>query len=325
MNKQCWQLRIAMLLLFAFAGACAAKANDYPSQPVKIIIQAAPGNGPDALARLIADRLAILWKQQALIVNRPGGGGIIAAQAAASAPPDGYTLYMPSASTLLVLPVTHPEVHFDIGREFAPIGLIGQAPMIIAVTPSLGVDSLQGLIALAKQRPGEIFYGALGPGTLPHLTSQLFQRRAGVELTYVPYNGTPEVVRDVMSGQLAVVFDGFGALVSALKSGAVKALAITSATRLAYMPDLPTASETLPDFVWLSWYPLLAPAGTPDEIVEKVSTDLRAVLGQADLQEKLRIFGTTLRPMSPTETTDFIRGEQARWKPVVEEAEIKLR
>lgn len=325
MNEQCWHLGIAMLCLFAVAGASAGRANDYPSQPVKIIIQAAPGNGPDALARLIADRLAVLWKQQVLIVNRPGGGGVIAAQAAASARPDGYTLYMPSASTFLVLPVSHPEMHFDINREFASIGLIGQAPMVIAAAPSLGVNSLQELIALAKLRPGKIFYGALGPGTLPHLTSQLFQRRAGVELTYVPYSGTPEVVRDVMSGQLGVVFDGLGALASSLKSGALKALATTSATRLAYMPELPTASETLPDFVWLSWYPLLAPASTPHRIIEKVSTDLRSILDQADLHERLRIFGTTLRPMSPAETSDFIRGEQARWKPLVEEAELKPR
>ena len=327
MNKQPLCVVIAILCVLAGLPAKGSKASaeNYPSQPVKIIVQASVGNGPDVLARIIADRLTDIWLQQVVILNRPGGGGIIAAQAAASAKPDGYTLYMPSASTFLVLPASHSKLPFDLERDFAPIGFVDQAPMIIAVAPSLRVNSLPELITLAKQRPGESHYAALGRGTLPHLTSQLFRRRAGVDLTYVPYSATPQALHDVMGGRIAVVFDGLGALSGVLETGAVKALAITSAGRLTHMPDLPTVSESLPDFVALGWYPLPAPAGTPNQIVDKVSADLRAVLGQPKLQEKLKLFGTAVRLMSPAEVGDFIRSEQERWKPVLDQAGLKPR
>ena len=158
-----------------------ATAEPYPAQPVKIIIQAAAGNGPDVLARIVADRLTELWGQQALVINRPGAGGIIAGQAAATAKPDGYTLYMPSSSTFVVLPAVHPKLPFDLERDFTPIGLVGQQPMVIAASPALGVGSLKQLIATAKQRPGDILYAALNRGTLPHLTSELFRNRLGIE------------------------------------------------------------------------------------------------------------------------------------------------
>jgi tripartite-type tricarboxylate transporter receptor subunit TctC len=327
MRTLVWRFAIAMLCtLYGCPSTVATtRAEGFPSRPVKIIVQAAVGNGPDALARIIADRLAALWGQRVLIINRPGGGGIIAAAAAASAEPDGYTLYMPSASTFLVLPSSHANLPFNLERDFAPIGLIGQSPMMIAVAPSLGIKSLPELIARAKQSPGKILYAALGRGTLPHLTSELFQRRAGVSLTYIPYSGTPQVLLDIMGGRIAVVFDGVGALSGALESGDVKALAVTSPRRLAHMPDVPTVSETLPDFAALGWYPLLAPAATPDDIVQKVSTDLRAVLGEPGLQEKLGLFGTTVRPMSPAEVSDFIRSEQEKWKPLLNEVGVNPR
>lgn len=324
MHGQRWCIAIAVLsLLASAANASTARAETYPSQPVKIIVQAPVGNGPDVLARMIADRLTELWGQQVVIINRAGGGGILAAQAAATAKPDGYTLYMPSASTFIVLPTSHLRLPFDLERDFVPIGLVAQAPMLIAVAPSLGVHSVPELIALAKQRPGEILYGALGRGTLPHLTSELFRRRAGVDLTYVPYSGTTQALHDVMGGRLTLVFDGLGALSGALEAGTLKPLAITSAHRLAHLPEVPTVSETLADFVSLGWYPLLAPAGTPDPVVEKVGADLRSVLDQPKLQERLTSFGTAVRPMSPAEVGDFIRSEQKRWRPLLDQVGVK--
>jgi tripartite-type tricarboxylate transporter receptor subunit TctC len=309
-----------VLGLAASAGATwAAETGSYPSQPVKIIIQAPAGNGPDVVARIIAERLAQLWGQQVLILNRPGGGGLIAAQAAVSAQPDGYTLYMPSSSTFLVLPARHAKLPFDLDRDFARIGLVAEAPLVIAAAPSLGIDSVPELIARAKRRPGDIMYSAIGRGTLPHLTSELFQRRAGIELRYIPYAGTSQALQDVMGGRLGLVFDGFGALAGALESGAVKALATTAPERLSHRPHVPTVAETIPDFVALSWYPMLAPAGTPAHVIDKVSADLRAVLAQPGLQERLRHNGSTTRPMSPADLSAFIDSERQRWRPIMEE------
>jgi tripartite-type tricarboxylate transporter receptor subunit TctC len=310
--------RLACLICTAVVGIVpTASAEVYPAQPVKIIIQAAAGNGPDVLARIVADRLTELWGQQALVVNRPGAGGIIAGQAAATAKPDGYTLYMPSSSTFVVLPVIHPKLPFNLERDFTPIGLIGQQPMVIAASPALGVSSLKDLIALAKQRPGDISYAALNRGTLPHLTSELFRRHAKIDMTYIPYPGTPQALHDIKGGRISVIFDSLPALFGGLQAGTVKALGIAAATRLPILPDVPTVAETLPGFLALSWFPLLAPKGTPDHIVQKVSSDLRLVLKHQKLRERFETFGTSVRPMSPQELSEFIRNEQQRWSPVV--------
>ena len=318
MRRLAWFTSALVLGLAAGAGGTGA-AEGYPTQPVKIIVQAPAGNGPDVLARIIAERLGRLWGQQVLILNRPGAGGLIAAQAAAGAQPDGYTLYMPSSSTFLVLPARHAKLPFDLDRDFARIGMVAQAPLVIAAAPSLGINSVPDLIARAKQRPGDIMYSALGPGTLPHATSELFQRRAGIELRYISYGATNQALEGVMGGRLGLVFDGFGALAGALESGTVKVLATTAPERLPHLPHLPTVAETLPDFVALSWSPLLAPAGTPAHVIDKVSADLRAVLAQPDLQERLRHVGHTVRPMSPAEVTAFIDSERKKWRSILDE------
>jgi tripartite-type tricarboxylate transporter receptor subunit TctC len=313
-----WFTSALLLAVAASAGGTWA-AESYPSQPVKIIIQAPAGNGPDVLARIIAERLGQLWGQQVLILNRPGAGGLIAAQAAATAQADGYTLYMPSSSTFLVLPARHAKLPFDLDRDFARIGMVAQAPLVIAAAPSLGINSVSELIARAKERPGDIMYAALGRGTLPHATSELFQRRAGIELRYVSYSGSNQALQDVMGGRLGLVFDGFGALTGALESETVKVLATTAPERLPHLPHLPTVAETLPDFVALSWSPLLAPAATPAPIIDKVAADLRAVLAQPGLQERLRHIGHTVRPMSPAEVTAFIDSEREKWRSILGE------
>jgi tripartite-type tricarboxylate transporter receptor subunit TctC len=320
MRRLAWFTSALVLGLAASAGGTwAAGTGSYPTQPVKIIIQAPAGNGPDVLARIIAERLGQLWGQQVLILNRPGAGGLIAAQAAASAQPDGYTLYMPSSSTFLVLPARHAKLPFDLDRDFTRIGMVAQAPLVIAAAPSLGINSVPDLIARAKERPGDIMYSALGRGTLPHAASELFQRRAGIELRYISYGGTNQALQDVMGGRLGLVFDGFGALAGALETGTVKVLATTAPERLPHFPHLPTVAETLPDFVALSWSPMLAPTGTPAHIIDKVSVDLRAVLAQPDLQERLRHIGHTVRPMSPAEVTAFIDSERKKWRSILDE------
>jgi tripartite-type tricarboxylate transporter receptor subunit TctC len=301
-----------------------AKDDVYPSRYVSIIIQTAAGSGPDVVARIVADRLSQRWGQQVAIINRNGAAGLVAAQAAATAQPDGYTLYMPTSTALVILPETQPKLPVDFERDFVPIGLVSQSPMIIAVSPALGVETLEQFIALAKQPPKEIFYAANNRGSFPHLAGEYFRHRAGIELTFVPYPGAVAALKDVMGRSISMIIEGPAALSGALQGGAIKGLAVTSTTRLPDFPDVPTVAETIPDFQVAAWFALMARAGTPQSIIEKVSFDLQAVLRQSAVREKFEILGVYPLPKSPTETAGFIRSERQLWKPVIKEAGLTL-
>ncbi len=304
------------LLAVCFAMGLPAQADVYPAKPVRIINPAPAGNGPDVIGRIVAERLTRAWGQQVLVINRPGAGGLLAAQAAVSAERDGYTLYQPNASSMVVLPVTQ-KLSFDLARDLTPIGLVGQEPFVIAVAPSLGVNTLPELIALAKKRPGELMYSATVRGSMPNLTGERFRTEGAIDLTYVPYPSTSQALADIMGGRISVIVDSFAGLRGAIEGSTVKMLAITSAERVPNLPDVPTVAEVISGFAASGWYALMAPTGTPDEIVQKVSRDLRAVLGQREVQEKIRQLGNYERPLSPAETAAFIRSEQQLWGPVV--------
>jgi len=310
----------SVAILRASAASSVANADEYPSRYVSIITQVAAGSGPDVIARIVAERLTQSWGQQVTIVNRQGAAGLIAAQAAVSAQPDGYTLYMPTSTALVILPETQPKFPVNFERDFVPIGLVGESPMVIAVSPALGVNTLEEFIALAKKRPGEILYAANNRGSFPHLTAEWFRSRAGIELTFVPYPGAAAGLNDIMGGRISMIVEGRSALTGALQAGSIKALAVTSATRLPNFPDLATVAETIPGFAVVAWYALLAPAGTPDPIVRKVSQDLHIVLKQPTVDQKFETLGVYARPMSPGETAEFIGSEQRLWKPVIKEA-----
>jgi tripartite-type tricarboxylate transporter receptor subunit TctC len=295
-------------------------AVEYPSRYVSIITQAAPGSGPDVIARIVADGLTHNWGRQVTIVNRNGAAGLVAAQAAAAAQPDGYTLYMPTSTALVILPETHAKLPVNFERDFVPIGLVGESPMIIAVSPALGVNTLEELIALAKKRPGEILYAANNRGSFPHLAGEFFRNQAGVEVAFVPYPGAAAGLNDIMGGRVSMIIEGPSALSGAVHAGSIKALAVTSTTRLPNFPDLRTVAETIPGFRVVAWFALMAPAATPNPIVRKVSQDLHIVLKQPALTEKFETLGVYPRSMSPADTAEFIRSEQRLWKPVIKEA-----
>ena len=242
---------VGMLCASALA-VCAyrdALAGNYPTKPVKIITQAPPGAGPDVILRIVADRLTHQWGQQVLVINRPGGGGLIAGQVAAAAERDGYTLYMASTSAVVVLPETHDKLSFSFDRDFVPLGLIAQQPFVIAVSPSLKVDTLADFIALAKQKPGELTYAANYTGTLQHLTGEYFRHLAGIDVRFVPYTaGAPAALKDVMGGLIPMIVESLPALSSAIEGNIVKPLAVSSQRRLPQYPDLPTIAETIPNF-----------------------------------------------------------------------------
>lgn len=301
-----------------------AAAETYPSRYVSVIIQTAPGSGPDVVARLIADRLGHRWSQQVVILNRNGAAGLVAAQAAAAAQPDGYTLYMPTSTALVILPVTQPKMPVNFEKDFVPIGLISESPMIIAVSPTLGVNTLEEFIALAKQRPGQLLYAANNRGSFPHLAGEFFRTRAGIDLTFVPYPGAAAGLQDVLGGRVSAIIEGPSALGGAIRQGSLKALAVTSEMRLREFPDLPTIAETISDFHVVAWFALMARTGTPDEIVHKVAQDLRAILEEPAVVEKFATLGVYPRPTSPAETAEFIRREQQAWKPIIKDAGLEL-
>jgi tripartite-type tricarboxylate transporter receptor subunit TctC len=313
----------ALLLLAALPGAFAQPSEPYPSKPVQIIIPAAAGNSPDVAARLVADRLTQLWKQQVLIINRPGAGGLIAAQAASQAEKSGYTLYMTQASTYTVLPIVQPKLPFDLERDFTPISLVGVQPIAVAVAPSLGPRTLPDLIALIRATPGGMLFAASNRGGQSHLTGELFRLRTGLNLTFVHAAGAASSLNDVTTGRIPIMFEGIAGIGGAIQGGTLTPLAIASDKRLSNYPDIPTVSETIPNFVSKGWLALMAPVGVPDSIVQKINADLRIVLAQPDLIEKFAAIGTYPQPLSPAETAEFMRAEQQLWWPVVREVEAK--
>jgi tripartite-type tricarboxylate transporter receptor subunit TctC len=313
-------IRIALgcLPAVALVASLPAQAQDYPTRPVTMISPAAAGNSPDVTTRLIADRLTQLWKHQVVVLNRPGAGGLLAAQAAANAEKDGYTLYMTQASTYTVLPVQQEgKMPLDLHAAFVPIGMVGLQPIGVAVNASLGANTLAELLALIRKTPGGLLFGATNRGGQSHLTGELVRLRTGVELNFVHAAGAAVSLNDVITGRIPIMFEGLAGLAPGLQGGGVKAIAVASEKRLPNLPDLPTVSETIPDFQSHGWQALMAPAGTPDHVIQKISADLRAILAMPEVQQKFEVLGTYPRPLSPAATAEFIRSEEQLWWPIV--------
>jgi tripartite-type tricarboxylate transporter receptor subunit TctC len=312
------------LALLGPVTAAHAQAAPYPTRPVTIISDAAPGSTPDVDARFIAEGLGKRWGQQVIVIDRPGASGGIAAHAAAEAAPDGYTLYMPALATFIAQPGQVPNLPLHVPQDFAPIGFTAENPMFIAVNPRLGVNSLPELIALAKNKPGEISYATTGVGRLTHLAGELLQMRAGIKLLLVPYNGGPaRAVSDVTGGRVSFIIEGYSGVAASIKAGLLKAVAVAAAERLPDFPDLPTVAETLPGFSATGWQIMVAPKGTPQAIIDKVSRDLIVVCNDADLKKKLGQLGSYSRAMNAAQATAFAQDEQKKWQPVLDQIAAK--
>lgn len=319
------RLMAGCALLGLLAGAVPAQAVDYPARAVTLITAGSPGSGPDVMARVVADRLSQSWGQQAVVLNRPGAAGLTSLQAAGSAAPDGYTLYVGFASMFVVFPEAQPHLAPDL-RRLVPVGLVGDQPMVIAVSPKLGANSLADLLQQARDRPGHILYGGFR-ATMPHLAAALLTSRAKADLRFIPSTG-PRAVQDVLEGSLHVAVEGMGAMAGLIQSGLLKPLAVAAQSRLPDYPALPTVGESVPElagFEARGWLALFAPVGTPDTVVEKISRDLRAALADPETARKLTLQGVYPKPLSPAETADFIRREQDLWRPTVRQLELATR
>jgi tripartite-type tricarboxylate transporter receptor subunit TctC len=312
-------LRIAGLCLLTLPTPGAAQAQaSYPDKPVTIISDAPPGSTPDVDARFVAEGLAKVWGQQAVVINHAGANGSIAARAATDAVPDGYTLFMPALSTFVALPSVAPNLPLKLPRDFLPIGFTAENPMFVAVNPSLGVSTLPQLIALAKKQPGVISIAVTGVGRLTHLTGLVLQERADIHLLPVPYNGGPAAaLADVGSGRVSMIIEGYSGIVGAVKAGQVKLIAVASHERLPQFPDVPTVAETIPGFSATGWQVLVAPLGTSGMILSKVSADLAKVVSDPDFKKRLGNIGSYSRAMTPEQTLAFVAEQQATWLPVL--------
>jgi tripartite-type tricarboxylate transporter receptor subunit TctC len=318
--------RLASWLLLAgvlaLASAASAAAQDYPTRPVTFVTPAAAGNSPDVIIRLVADRLTQLWKQQVIVINRPGAGGLIAAQAAAGLANDGYSLYLTQASSYTVLPIHEgSRMPVDLHKAFVAVGMVGEQPIALGVQKDVKANNVAELIDLANKTPGGLFFGATNRGGQTHLTGELFRDRAKANITFVHAAGAAASLNDVIAGRIPMMFEGLAGLMPGTGSGAVRLLGIATEKRLPNLPDLPTIAETVPGVVSTGWVLMMAPVGVPDAIVQKLNRDLRTVVAQPDLQERFRQIGTYARDLSPAETEAFIRSEEKLWWPIVERVE----
>ena len=308
-------------VLLALAGLLAlgptARAADFPTRPVKLLTQGAPGSGPDVIARVLAEHLGRRWGQPVQVVTQTGAAGLVVGRIAAAAEPDGYTLFLPSITAFVILPEMHDALPFDLDRDFVRLGFVAELPMAIAVDARLSPRSLGELVELARAKPDALFYAASSRGSLPHLVGSMFATKGGAPLTFVAYQGAAAGLQDVMGGRVGVIVDSLGALDGAIRSGAVRPLAVTSPHRLATHPELPAAAETIPGFAAMGWIVLMAPAGVPPDIVRTVNRDLNATLAQPDLVQRLHDLGAFPRALSPDDTTAYIHREQDAWRPVV--------
>ncbi|HSQ04129.1 MAG TPA: tripartite tricarboxylate transporter substrate binding protein [Burkholderiales bacterium] len=314
-----------LLLCVALSGAVAvAQAQTYPAKPIRVVVGFAAGGPTDLAARLIGQKLTEKWGQQVVVDVRAGAGGNIAAEIVAKAPPDGYTLLLP-AFAHAVNPTLFRKLPFDTLKDFAPIALFASAANILAVHPSVPATSVKELIALAKARPGQLTFGSAGNGTASHLAGELLNMMAGVRLTHVPYKGSAPASTDLLGGQISMAFPGVAIALPHTRSGRLRSLAITSLRRSRIMPELPTMSEAgLEGFEVISWYGLLAPTGTPAEVVQRLNADVTRGLHDADAMERLSSFGAEPVDTTPAQFGAFIQKEVAKWAKVIHAANMHV-
>jgi len=313
--------RLAALTLLVAATLAHAQ---YPARAVHVVVPFPAGGPTDVLTRVLAQNLSERWSQPVVVDNKPGAGGAIGSDFVAKSAPDGYTLLMATTSTHSIGPSLQ-KLPYDPVRDFAPVSQISNATNVLVVSPKLGVNSVRELVALAKAKPGALNFASSGTGTIPHLTGELFKHLAGVDLVHIPYKGTGLSLTDLASGQVALLFDSIVTAQAHAKSGTVKALAISSPRRTPLLPDLPTMIEAgVPGFESETWFGLFAPAGTPADIVSRVSTDASAALAAADVRARFAAAGAETVGGTPAQLAARVKADTAKWAEVIRAANVKV-
>lgn len=298
-------------------------AHAYPDKPVRLVVGFAPG-GSDLSARVVAQKLSQLWEQPVIVDNRAGAAGNIGADLVAKAAPDGYTLLL-CVNSYTINASVYRNLTWDLLRDFAPIGRYAASPMVVVVNDKMPVKTLTDLLAYAKANPGRLNYGSAGAGTAPHLAVELFSNKTGVEMTHVPYKGSAPSVTALVADEVQLSFGALSAFDSFIKNGRLRPLAVTTATRFAQLPDVPTVEESgVADFDVDIWYGLLAPAKTPEPLVRKLSEDLSRALADPDTQGKLRRLGVEPDYLGPQQMGELMRRDVSRWRDVADRIRLTL-
>ena len=301
-----------------------AQAQSWPSRPIKVVVGFPPGQATDVIARLMAAKLAESLGQPVVVENRPGKGGSLGAEAVAKSPPDGYTLLVSATAPLATNFNLYPSVGYNPATDFAPISLMAWLPFVLIVNPSVPANTLAELIAYAKTRPGALSYASSGNGTTAHLTMEMLKKAAGIDILHVPYKGGVAALSDVMAGQLQMGWDTALFVLPHVKAGKVRAIATASPTRSPLMPDIPAAAETVPGFSSGAWLGLVAPAGTPRDIVNRLNAELHKLMKTPELAEKLAGLGSEVLLSTPDEFHEHIRRELVKWGKAVKDSGTRL-
>ena len=302
-----------------------AAAQAFPAHPAKLVVPFPPGGPLDAVGRAIADKLTQAWGQSVVVENKPGAGGNIGADFVAKSAPDGYTVVMGALSTHAVNPSLYPKMPYDAAKDFAPITLVAVTPNVLVVNPSLPVNSVKELIAYAKANPGKLSFGSGSNGSAGHLAGELFKADTSADMVHIPFKGGAPAMQALLAGDTQLMFDNLANSMQQVKAGKLKALAVTTAKRSPLAPDLPTMAEAgVPGFDISTWFGLMAPAGTPPDVVAKWNADVVKILNSPDMREKLTAQGAEAAPDTPAEFAAFIGRELAKYARIVKVSGAKV-
>jgi tripartite-type tricarboxylate transporter receptor subunit TctC len=327
MKKLTWIASSLLALatsLSASLSTAQTAAQNYPQKPIRMIVPFTPGGSTDILARSIGQELSKAWGQSVIIENIAGAGGSIGADKAAKSPADGYTLLMGHIGTLAVNPSLYPKLPYNPIKDFAPVAWVARVPNVLVVNPNVPAKSVQELVALAKSKPGQLSYGSGGNGSAANLATEYFKMQTETAILHIPYRGTAPAVTDLMGGQIQMLFTGAPAVMGQVKNGQLRALAVSSPKRLDALPDLPTVAEAgYKNFEADQWYGVVAPAGTPRDIVLKLNQQINVALNSAELKKRLNTEGAVATPETPEAFGKLIAQEIERWRPVITSGRVK--
>jgi len=322
--KASLSITCAAAFVAALVSGSAVAQKGYPTKPVRFVSPFSPGGSTDILARLVGQQMNKLWSSPVIVENRPGAGGNIGAEVVAKAPPDGHVLLL-SASSVAINPSLYSRMAFDTGKDLAPVGLVGTVPNILVVHPSVPVTTVKQLIALARKTPGALTYASGGSGTGSQLIAELFQHDTKVRFTHIPYKGSGPATTALLSGEAALAFNNMLAAKPHVESGRMRAIAVTSAARSAFLPNVPTIAESgVPGFEADSWYGVFTTGGSPREVVDTLSSTLNQILHMPDVRKRLDGLGVTPRKMTPPEFGAFVGAEMKKWEAVVKLSKAKV-
>jgi len=321
MNATAFRFAAALLLACCAVPAAAA---DYPTKPVRLVVVYPPGGGIDLLARVMGQQFTASWGQQIVVDNRSGAGTTIGAAVVAKAPPDGHVLFLATQTTHAVAPYMLAQIPYDPVKDFAPVALVAQNTLLIVVTPTMPVKSVQDLIALAKARPGELNFATGGVGTSPHMSGELFKTAAKIDMVPVHYKGDAAAVIDVIGGQVPVMFLNITGMLPHVKSGKLRGLAVTSARRSTVIPEYPTIAESgLPRYEVVTWFGVLAPAATPAEIIARLNREIVQAVAVPSVKEQISQLGLEIVASSPEQYAAVLKSENARWSKMVRDLRLR--